>query len=369
MKFFLTFNNLIKIFKEKNIQYIFYSENKVYRNNFYDFIVELSKIQNEYIFYISSDVHDVINIKNVKNFYIGRGIIRLFFFYYVRCKFFFMTLTDLGNSFLRKSNNVHYYVYIFHSPISLHRSYTPKAFNNYDIFFSIGNRHTNELKKILKINRKKNKLILNIGYFYFDFLKNKINLNKLKKNTFLVAPSWNYNSINFLNTSCKKIIESLLSNNFNVIFRPHPEHYKRNAKDLINIINTFSKYKNFFFDQDFSNLNSLNSSEFLITDNSGIAIEFCLVLKRPVFYFDSNLKLHNINYFQISRDTIEDNVKKKFGKIIKVSDLNNIQKIVNNHKFFFNNHFLNKIDLFINENFYNFNNSVKYATKKIINFR
>jgi YidC/Oxa1 family membrane protein insertase len=369
MNFLITFFNLFKILKNERIIYLFYSEGKIYQNNFYDFIVKLNKNFNGSIYYVSSGIQDVININGVINLYIGNGIARLFFFKYIKCKFFFTTLTDLGNYYLKKSDRVGKYIYIFHSPISLHRSYTPKAFNNYDIFFSIGKKHSEELMKIFANNNLKNKNIANIGYFYFDFLKNNINPIKLEKNTILVAPSWNYSSRNFLTTSCEELIKCLINNEFKVIFRPHPEHHKRNKDVLKKIKKNFLGNKNFIFDSNSSNLESIEKSEILITDNSGIAIEFGLILKRPIFYFESNLKLHNRDYILISDITIEDIIKDKFGKIIKNSDLLRIKSAIGEHSKYFNHTLVKEIEVFVDKYFYNYSKSIDNALEFMINMK
>ena len=367
MNFLITFINLFKILNNKKIIYLFYSEGKVYQNNFYDFIIKLNKKSKSNIYYISSELKDKINLEGVINLYIGKGLARLFFFNYIKCSFFFITLTDLGNYYLKKSSKVNKYVYIFHSPISLNRSYTPKAFNNYDIFFSIGKKHSEELVKIFQNNNLKDKIIKNIGYFYFDFLSKKIALNEFKKDTILIAPSWNYNSKNFLNTDCLELIKCLLNKNFRVIFRPHPVHYRRNKITLQKICRDFKGNKKFFFDGNPSNLDSIQKSEILITDNSGIAIEFCLILKRPIFYFESNPKLHNKNYSQISDIAIEDVIKNKFGKIIGNSDLIKIRQVIDVHRNYFNSELILKLDNFVDDNYYNYSKSVDKSVDYIIN--
>jgi len=366
MNFFITFLNLFKILNNNEITYLFYSEANVYQNNFYKFIIELKKKSKTNIYYVSSETKDKINFDGVINVYIGKGLARLFFFYYVKCNYLFITMTDLGNYYLKKSDKVDNYVYIFHSPISLSRSYTPKAFNNYDIFFSIGKKHSEELEKIFQINNLKNKNIQNVAYFYFDFLKNNIELNKFEKNTILIAPSWNYNSKNFLNTHCTKLIKCLLNKEFKVIFRPHPEHYKRNKVILQKIWKGFKGNKEFYFDNNSSNLNSIQRSEILITDNSGIAIEFCLILKRPIFYFESSHKLHNNNYYQISDVAIEDTIKNKFGKIIRNSDLTKIKQVIDEQINYFNTELSEKLDDFINDNYYDYSKSVDKSVDYII---
>jgi YidC/Oxa1 family membrane protein insertase len=369
MNFLITFLNLYKILKNEKIIYLFYSEGKVYQNYFYNFITKLHKDSKNDIYYISSEINDKIYKDGVLNFYIGKGLSRLFFFYYVKSSFFFITLTDLGNYHLKKSSKVGRYIYIFHSPISLNRSYTPKAFNNYDIFFSIGEKHTQELIKIFENNNLKNKNIERIGYFYFNFLKSNVNINKFEKNTILVAPSWNYSTRNFLTNDCEELIKSLVNNEFKVIFRPHPEHYKRNKDALRRIKKNFLGNKNFVFDNNSSNLESIEKSEILITDNSGIAIEFVLTIKRPIFYFDSNLKLHNSDHNIISHITIEDIVKNKFGKIIKSSDLSIIKQVISEQSNHFNNTLFKEIDFFVDKHFYNYLKSTDNAVNYVINIK
>ena len=48
------------------------------------------------------------------------------------------------------------------------------------------------------------------------------------------------------------------------------------------------KGKVFFLDVNHDNLKSMQISDFLITDNSGIAIEYFAIFKRPVMYFDGS---------------------------------------------------------------------------------
>jgi hypothetical protein len=370
MNFLISFFNLFKILKNNKITYIFYSEGHVYQNNFYDFIIGLSRNIQDDIYYVSSNNKDIINNKKIINFYIGKGLARIFFFYYIKSKFFFLTLTDLDNYHLKKSKRVFKYVYIFHSPISLSKSYTPKAFNNYDILFSIGKKQTEEFEKIFQ-NKKtlKNKEIVRTGYFYFDYLKKNIDTNKLQKNTVLVAPSWNYNKVNFLSTACQNLIKHLIDNDFKVIFRPHPENFKRDHFFLERIKKIFLNNRNFFFDKNFSNVDSINKSELLITDNSGIAIEFCLIAKRPIFYFESSEKLHNPDSHFIKDITLEEMVKNKFGKLIRIEDMFLIKSFLDKQKNYFNQELLHEIDDFTNKYFYNLNNSTKVAISYILNYK
>ena len=351
--------NLINIYKlctKNNIRYSFYSESSHYQKYFYNFILLLDK-KGKKIIYLSSDKKDKIYLKNVKNIYIGSGLLRFLLFLLIKTELFFLTVTDLNNNILKKNKFVNKYIYVFHAAVSMHKTYTKSAFDNYDSILTVGKYHNDELLNIEQNNNLKKKDLINSGYFYFDFLLENANFEKVE-NYILIAPSWNKSKKNFLNNECEVLIEYLLKKNFNLIFRPHPEHFKRN-KVLLNIIREkFEKYTNFNFDTNKNNLESLEKSFCLITDNSGIAIEYTMVFKRPVIYFDKFPKIHNDDFEMINLDTFENKVKKKFGYKYNLENLNNFEKKLNE----INKEFIHKkkdIDNFINENFFNFGKSSK----------
>ena len=110
----------------KKFDYVFFSEGRYYQTYFDEFIKLIAKNINNDLIYLSSDKNDVINEKNIRNIYIGNGFLRLFYLSVIKCKYFFMTLTDLNNHNIRRSKNIEKYVYIFHAANSTHRAYTKK---------------------------------------------------------------------------------------------------------------------------------------------------------------------------------------------------------------------------------------------------
>ena len=73
--------------------------------------------------------------------------------------------------------------------------------------------------------RKLKKKLIKTGYFYFDYLTQRIN-KQIVPNEILIAPSWNYNQKNFINENIKEIIQSVLNQGYIVNLRPHPETFK-----------------------------------------------------------------------------------------------------------------------------------------------
>jgi YidC/Oxa1 family membrane protein insertase len=275
-----------------------------------------------------------------------------------------MTLTDIGNHF-HKSKYCNNYVYFFHALASTHKIYTHTAFKNYDLIFTNGDYQ----KKELELSETKfdfpKKEIINSGYFFFDSLRNKANFNKLKKKTIIFAPSWNYNKINLFDDYGLKIIDQLLNSNFKVILRPHPEHFHRSKKTLKKITDLFLKNPGFELDQNSNNLESLEQSEILITDNSAIVFEFLLIFKRPIIYIEYSDKIHNDKIELIPLKTLESEFKENFGNIISINNLTDLSKLceeLSNN----NNLSSNKIDSFTNKYMSNVNNSANFASKYLI---
>jgi YidC/Oxa1 family membrane protein insertase len=364
-KSFFTSLNIITELKNIKPKFIFFSENKSYQKYSKPIIDVLCKEYPNQIYYFSIDEEDKIDDIRVKNYFISYLLIK-FFFNSVNTENMFLTLTDLGNHFIKKNKKVDKYIYYFHSPISTTKSYTPKAFDNYDTIMCNGNFQIEEIKSREKLKNLKKKELIPTGYFYLDFLAENIDLKK-NNNEILIAPSWNYNLKNSINENFIELISILLDKKQKVIFRPHPEHYKRSKKILQNIKNKFSN-ENFKFDDNSENIGSMEKAKCLITDSSGIAIEYIMTLKRPVLYLDEFDKIHN-NEFNDYSDlkTIDYKIKENFGYLFKKKEFDQIDIIINQSIEDFKNK-IPTLDSFINENFSNYGKTKDYfaeISKKI----
>ena len=109
------------------------------------------------------------------------------------------------------------------------------------------------------------------------------------KKTILIAPSWDDNGL--IETEGMEIIQILLDNNYNVILRPHPITLKKSENVIKNIQKKFQKNTNFDLDTDIRNLDSLFVSDCMISDWSGVAIEYAFALQKPVLYVDIQKKI------------------------------------------------------------------------------
>jgi YidC/Oxa1 family membrane protein insertase len=342
----------------KKIKFIFYSENKFYQKYSSPIIELLAKKYPKQIYYVSSDLNDKIENTNVKNLFIGDGLLMKVFFAIIKAEYFFLTVTDLDNHYLKKNKNVNNYIYYFHVAGSTFKGYTKGAFDNYDIILCNGQFQIEEIRfRENRKNIKKKKLILT-GYFYFDHILKKTNLNQ-NANEILVAPSWSYKYKNFINKNCIEIINELLKKGYNVSFRPHPEHFKRSFETLKNIKDKFNSYKTFRFDDNSESIKSMEKAKCLITDTSGIYLEYMLILNRPVLFLDGIDKIHNEDYGDYKNFIpIEQKFKNEFGTIFSENEIKNIDLLVENSIKNFNSK-IPQLNNLKNNSFFNFGKTIE----------
>jgi len=342
----------IQKLKKKNYKIIFYSENKSYQKYVHLILDVLSQKYPGQILYVSSDEYDVIKNFKVDNLFVGKNLLMQYFFLSVSAKNVILTLTDLDNHQIKKTKKVNNYIYYFHAAASTTKVYTETAFDNYDTILCNGDYQISEITKRESLKNLKKKKLIKSGYFYFDYLKDKIN-NQVVANEILVAPSWNYSQKNFINENIELLISKLIEKNYKVRFRPHPENLKRSKLYLNGIKKQFNG-DHFIFDDNPENLASMEKAKCLITDASAIAIEYVLMFKRPVLYLDDIDKVHN-NRFLEYEDliTMDQKIKDTFGFSFKKNQINEIDLILSKAL----SDFVNKddeINNFLDNYFYNF---------------
>ena len=323
------YKNFSKINNQKT-KIVFYLENYNYWAYFETIFNSLIKNYNHKIIYLTSDINDKLlksKDNNFKTYYIGTGIFRTIFFSTLNVKFLVSTLPDLNNFHIKRSKYKVKYLYLHHSLVSTHMIYNEKAFDAFDIIICAGKHHVKEIRARETILRLKKKKLLELGYPKLDYIhKNKKKFNS-SNNTILIAPTWNENCL--IEYYGKKIINYLINKNFHVVLRPHPITLKKKLK-LINQINDmFVKSNKFKLDINLNSLDSILNSDIMISDWSGSALEFAFGLEKPVLFINTEKKILNKNYKILKIIPIEIFIREKIGKLIQVSQIDEIDKHVN----------------------------------------
>ena len=345
--------------KKENKDITFYSEGKQYWFCYKGIIDELLKSEHQ-IYFISSDLNDPgLNYSDkIKTFCIDERYQRLMLFKNLNTKILITTMPDLDNlADFPKSNKTDYYIYCLHSVMSTHFAYNEGAFDNFDIIFCCGDYQIEEIRKTEMLYNLRPKILFKHGYSKLDYM-----LQKAKHNTqievepyVLFAPGWNGVHSVVENGNAVKYISKVIEQGYKLYFKPHPESLKRSRSEIDEIISKFSNEERFIFFDDILTIDIILHAKYLITDWSGIAIEYAFVTENYVLYIDSVQKIVNKNADKIGMRAFEATIREKIGYIWD-GDMNI-------------NEFENKKDIknIMKDNIFNISNSDKVAGDYISN--
>ncbi len=342
---------------------VFYAENKASMNHFRTLIFELTERMNFQICYITSVKNDPIfssKNKNILSFYIGEGTARTKFFLTLRAKILVMDMPDLNTYHIKRSKAypVHY-IYLFHSMFSIHSYLRKGSLDNYDTIFCVGPHHVNEIKATEKLYELKPKKIINYGFGRLDtllqekekFEKSDYNL----KDLILITPS--YGSENLLEKCGIELIDTLLKSNFRVLLRPHFRTL-RDSKGLIDSIkDKFGKNPNFTFEDGVIPSEYFHNSICMVSDWSGISMEYAFTFERPIIFIDVPKKVLNPNSSDILLEPIEISLRSKLGYIVTPNNLKIIPDLIKDTTK--NNKFSQQIQKIRSETVFNIGESAK----------
>lgn len=350
---------------------VFYAENIASMNHFKTLIKELTEKMNLKICYVTSVQDDPIfksQNKNILSFYIGSGVIRTKFFLTLNAKILIMDMPDLNNFHIKKSkiSSVHY-IYLFHSMFSVHSYLRKGAIDHYDTIFCVGQHHINEILETEKIYNLKQKNLVRYGFGRLDSLlqqKQDYRQTSHDNNLIIIAPSYGDN--NLIEVCGIALIQILLESDFKVLLRPH----MRTLKDSDNLIQTIKKsFKdnpNFSLETGIIPFEKLQTSSCMISDWSGISLEYAFVFKRPVIFIDVPQKILNPNFNDLASKPIEISIRNKIGNIV---DPNNIEQIPSSIRKFNSDrqNSIDEIDSICSETVFNIGNSAEIGARHIQN--
>ena len=313
---------------------MFYAENKASINHFESLILELTKKMNLQICYVTSVKDDpILSTKNqrILPFYIGDGTARTKFFSSLKAKILVTDMPDLGKFHIKRSDEypVHY-IYLFHSMYSVHSYLRKGAVDNYDTIFCVGPHQIKEIQETEKVYGLKAKKLINYGYGRLDtLLQNKINAqatDSSAKNLIIIAPS--YGDDNLLEKCGIKLIDILLKSDFRVMVRPHLRTLRDSTELIDSIKKKFGKNPNFVLETGVIKFDSLNNSLCMISDWSGISLEYAFTFERPVIFIDVPKKVLNPNWSDIALEPIETSIRDKIGHIVSPNNLEEILDLI-----------------------------------------
>lgn len=310
---------------------IFYAENRFYHQYFKELAEGLANNLHTEVCYITSDKNDPILIhppSGIKTFYVYWWL--AFLFQRLKARLVITSMTDLNNYAFRRSKNVDRYIYIFHAAVSTHLQYTQKAFFNYDAVFATGEYQEKEIRAAEKIHHLAPKEIIHYGYPLIESLEKQIadrnTLVNEQTPVILIAPSWFEGCI--FDTCIAQLMQAVEKLTYNIVLRPHPEYVKRKKKAFAALVKQVGNNPKISIDYSADIMSSLVLADILITDRSGIAIEYALGIKKPVLFIETRPKIMNPDWEELGIEPLENQLRPEIGISAHLDEIDTIhQKI------------------------------------------
>lgn len=266
--------------------------------------------------YITSDSKDPVLLKP-EAFYLNRLL--PLYMAFTNCKVLVMTMTDLNQFHIKRSVHPVHYVYTFHSLNSTHMTLRFGAFDYYDSILCVGPYQVEEIRRHEELYKLKPKKLVEAGYYrleklyesYKEYRKENSGVNVL------VAPTWGPSSL--LEVCGRELLGILAKEGYKVTLRLHPETVKRHQ---------FSNYNGVVLETSVVGTDSLVGADILITDWSGISLEYAFGTERPVIFIGTSPKISNPKYEELGIEPIEFHLRNKIGIEVSPNELNRIPGII-----------------------------------------
>lgn len=290
INFFKDFFNFLKLLKKNNQKKICFFNESTFTFQYLEPYIK-SKSKKKKILIVSfCDL--IYNDRNITSITLKTNFFRELYFLTSKNKIIYSTTPDLDNSIFKRSKfQKNKYIYLQHSSVGLVKAYNDKAFIFFDAIQTTNKFQYKDVDYInhindLKIRKFKSK---------YEIIK-KINLSKNseKKLDLLIAPTW---STNFYTSNFYHFLELLIKKSFKLKVRPHPMSIK---KKEINI----NFLKKFGVEIDNSLIPDFSQTDNLISDHSGIFIEFMLNKKRKPILINTpekNLSKKNLDIISFEK--------------------------------------------------------------------
>lgn len=299
---------------------VFYAENKNYYQYFERLITDLLEKKVK-IHYITSDKQDPL-LQNAPE---GMQVMHVkwslgFLFKKMKADVMVMTMPDLDNFLFKRSPGVGKYIYLFHAAVSTHQQYRKEAFFHYDTIFCTGDYQEKEIRKAEELYRQPAKEIVRYGYPLLDTIKEQVHLDT--RQVILVAPSWFDGCI--FDTCIEELLSELSKLPYEVVLRYHPEYKKRKKESYLRINKLMESHPHMMLDEEPDVIKTLTAADILITDRSGIALEYAFGNGKPVLFVETVLKQTNSNAGELGITPLENAIRHEIGISIAPGQLDQL---------------------------------------------
>ena len=290
MKFVISGGKAARLSNMK-IPYVIFSDHKRYWNVFKPICDEFEKRGVPLVYWTASPDDPMLSEKyeTVKTEFIGEGNKAFARLNMMNAGIVLSTTPGLDVYQWKRSKTADYYVHIPHTADEL-LGYRMFGMDFYDAVLLTGDFQGGYIRQVEKMRGIPQKELVTVGCTYLDTMKSRFESIEIKKEssvpTILLAPSWGESAI--LAKYGSKIIDALLQTGFNLIIRPHPQTVSSEREILEPLLAAYPDSDCLEWNYDNDNFSVLAKSDIMITDFSGIILDYTFIFGKPLLYADTS---------------------------------------------------------------------------------
>jgi YidC/Oxa1 family membrane protein insertase len=258
----------------------------------------------------------------LRSFRVGSGALCTWLFQTLRADAMVLTMLDLDTFHLKRSLHPVHYVYVFHTMSSTHMVDLESSYDHYDSVLCAGPHHVEEIRRREQLKGLAPKRLVPSGYPRLERLV-ELAAGRPRRpsgsTTVLLAPTWGEEST--LPVCGEPLIAALLSGGIHVILRPHYQTVRLAPRLVERMIHRFGSDPCFRYVDRMEESDSLFESDLLISDWSGMAIEYALGLGKPVLFVDVPPRVRNPKYGELGLEPIEMRIRRELGRILPLDQV------------------------------------------------
>ena len=316
--------------KQDKIPILIFAEEKRYWQVFKPLCEEFSRRGTDVVYWTTSPDDPALDsgLEHIKCEYIGSGNKAFAKLNIVNASIVVSTTPGLDVYQWKRSKSADHYIHI------LHGAYDPASYRMFGITFYdsilLSGQYQADQVRFLedKLNTKHKETEL-VGIPYMDELKKRVELLPPRESsgrTVLLAPSWGPNSI--FNKYGTKVLEALTGTGYDIIVRPHPQTFVSEAKMIGDIMDRFPESEHLHWDRSSDNFEVLSRADILISDFSGIILDFALAFDRPVIYADITFDPDCYDYYWLDDLPWRIRMLPDIGRQLSGEDLSDIKTLI-----------------------------------------
>jgi YidC/Oxa1 family membrane protein insertase len=300
---------------------VFYAEDATAWSHFEPIVTALlARAVPAFCYVTSSPTDPVLRRRDdrLRTFYVGLGAARTALFSVLEARVVVMTMPDLESFHIKRSPGVREYAYVHHSMVSTHMIYRPGAFDHFDTILCVGPHHVRETRASEALAGRPPKTLVEHGYGRLDALLQEAAARGARPDArprrVLVAPSWGPHGL--LETHGVAIVDVLRRAGCRVIVRPHPMTTRKRPEVVAAIRARFGTDALVTLETDVASTRSLFEADVLVSDWSGVALEYAFARERPVLFVDVPRKVNNPGYAALGLEPLEAEIRDEIGVVL-----------------------------------------------------